>query len=107
MIVNDVTFQLGQRDSCLMTSDGDVMIIRNIIKRNDNSVCIVGNKFRQSEDYYDYPLPSSVLGILKVSRLSTTRNVLELSDIQAKNWLIHIPQSQSYLSIPLLHTVIH
>jgi len=61
------------------------MIITNIIHRSDNSVCIVDNKYRQSENYYDYPLPSTVLtGISKVSRLSPTRNVLELSDIRAK-----------------------
>ncbi|XP_070168647.1 uncharacterized protein [Polyergus mexicanus] len=105
MIVNGVTFQLGQRDSCLKTSDGDIMIITNIIQRNDNSVCVVGNKYRHSVDYYDYPLPSSVLGISKVSRLSTTRNVLQLSNIQSKCWFIHIPHSESYLSIPLLHTM--
>lgn len=103
MIVSGITFQLGQRDSCLKTLDGDIMIITNIIQRNDNSVCVVGNKYRHSVDYYDYPLPSSVLGILKVTHLSTTRNVLELSNIQAKCWFIHIPHSESCLSIPLLH----
>lgn len=104
MIINGVTFQLGQRNSCFKTSDDDIMIMKNIIQRNDNSVYIVANKFRQSEDYYNYPLPSSVLGISKVSRLNTAKNVLQLSDIQAKCWLIPLSQSQSYLSIPLLHT---
>lgn len=107
MIMNGVTFQLGQRDSCLKTLNGDIMIITNIIQRNDNSVCIIGNKFCQLQDYYDYPLPSSALGIWKVSRLSTTRNVLQLCDIQAKCWLIRIPHSQSCLSIPLLHTFVN
>ncbi|KAL6435420.1 hypothetical protein ACFW04_005422 [Cataglyphis niger] len=99
-----VTFKLGQRDSCLKTLD-DIMIITNIIKRNDNSICVVGNKYHHSVDYYDYPLPSSIFGILKVTHLSTTRNVLELSNIQARCWLIHIPNSESCFNIPLLHTM--
>lgn len=106
IIVNNITFKLGQQDSCVKTSDGSVMIITNIIRRNDNSVYIMGHKFHQYEDYYDYPLPSSKLGIVKVSRLSATKNVIELSKIQAKCWLIHIPHSESYLSMPLLHTFI-
>lgn len=104
IIVNGVTFQLGQQNSCLKTLDGSVMIITNILQRNDNSMCIMGHKYRQSEDYYDYPLPSSVLGISKVNRLSIIKNVIELAEIQAKCWLIHLPHSQSCLSISLLHT---
>lgn len=103
LFIGNVKFKIGHKDSCFRTSEGNVYVLINIVKR-DNSVVLIGNKFQQVEDYYTYPLPSSTLGILKVSNLDNIRHVISVEDVDAKCWLM--PDGlQFFLCIPLLHTM--
>ena len=100
--VDGVMLKCDQKKSCFSTADGDVVILNNIVKRHNN-VRLIGQKFNRMEDFYTYPLPSSSLGIYKVSELSEERSVYDLESVKAKCWLMK--DGESFLSVPLLHTV--
>jgi len=100
--IGNVKLKIGHKDSCFKTSEGNIYVLINIVKRG-KSVLLIGNKFHQIEDYYSYPLPSSTLGILKVSNLDNVRHIIPLENILAKCWLM--PDDPVFLCVPLLHTM--
>lgn len=101
--IGNVKLKIGHKDSCFRTSEGNIYVLINIVRRG-NSVLIIGNKFHQVEDYYTYPLASSILGILKVSNLDDVRHVIPVENVKSKCWLM--PDGlQFFLCIPLLHTM--
>ncbi|KAE8747086.1 hypothetical protein FOCC_FOCC006225, partial [Frankliniella occidentalis] len=85
--VNGVELKLNQRDSCVRATNGDVMKVSNIVMRRDE-IFLVGNIFQTTNNFYEYPIPSSNLGILSVSNLRAEKQAVPLSDIQAKCWLM-------------------
>jgi len=101
--IGNVKLKIGHKDSCFKTSEGNIYVLINIVRRGE-SVLLIGNKFHQIEDYYSYPLPSSTLGILKVSNLDNVRHVIPLENIVAKCWLM-LDDLPVFLCIPLLHTM--
>lgn len=103
LLIDNIKLQIGHKDSCFRTSEGNIYVLINIVKRG-NSVFLIGNKFQQMEDYYTYPLPSSTLGILKVSNLDDVRHVISVENVKSKCWLM--PDGlQFFLCVPLLHTM--
>ncbi|EZA50973.1 hypothetical protein X777_10601 [Ooceraea biroi] len=103
ILVNDVIFEVNKRNSCFKTNTGEIVVLKNIIC-TENDIIFVGNIFSNVSDFYTYPLPSSELGIVKVSELSEERLVFSLNNIIAKCWLI--PMRNKYVCIPLLHTFV-
>ncbi|CAH0387541.1 unnamed protein product [Bemisia tabaci] len=59
-----------------------VIIIENICKsRSANKMMLVGRRFIFQESYFDYPLDSSLLGIYKVSSLSSILNAWPVENL--------------------------
>lgn len=85
--IGNIQLKIGHKDSCFRTFEGNIYVLINIVRRG-NSVLLIGNKFHQVEDYYTYPLPSSTLGILKVSNLDDVRHVIFVENVEAKCWLM-------------------
>ena len=56
-------------DNCCITISGDIIIIENIVKVNDD-VYFVGRKFVKRTQFFDYPIDSSLLRVQKVENLS-------------------------------------
>lgn len=100
--INGIVIKIDMKNSCLMTQEGEVFVLQNIVRRN-NSIILTGNMFQQKDDFYTYPLNSSTIGIMKVWNISEARQVFHLENIIAKCWLIE--QDDFFVSIPLLHTV--
>lgn len=67
--LGEFELKAGDRSNgtCLMR-DGSVVVVDNIIKTRRN-INVAGKKFLKASDFYTYPVPSSVLGILEVSDL--------------------------------------
>ncbi|XP_034247740.1 uncharacterized protein LOC117649258 [Thrips palmi] len=93
--------RLGKADSCFQTKDGDIVVLQNIVCRQ-RRVYLVGCKFSKLEDYYVYPLPSSQLGIYRVSLLERERRVYRLSDLHSKCYLM--PDGEFFVCVPILHS---
>lgn len=101
IIINDIVLQLNGKDSCVKMKNGEIITIVNIVETEDQ-IFVIGQAFLRAEDFYQYPIPSSVLGIYKVSNKNEQRRIFPVSDIEVKCWLI--PYGESYVCIPLLHT---
>lgn len=68
-------------------NNGDIITIVNIVQREDQ-VFLIGYAFLRTEDFYQYPISSSVLRIFKVSHKDEQQRIFPISDIKAKCWLI-------------------
>ncbi|KYN01124.1 hypothetical protein ALC62_08079 [Cyphomyrmex costatus] len=103
IMVNDITFKCNLKDSCFKTVSGEISVLYNIVQRHAGEVFFVGYSFIKMTNVYDYPLPSSELGIIQVSDLNEERRVFPLSQVVAKCWLI--PDGDFFLCFPLLYTM--
>lgn len=93
--------RVGNANGCFKTKDGSIVVLKNIICKQ-RKVHLVGCKFESLGDYYDYPLPSSQLGIFRVSSLSKEKVVYRLSDVDCKCYLM--PDGNQFLCVPILHS---
>ena len=67
----DMNFSIREADNCVRVGC-EVGLIRNIIQSKGGEVRFLYEPFRTVSDFFDFPLPSSDLGILKVSKLTGT-----------------------------------
>jgi hypothetical protein len=64
---------------------------------------IVGNYFVDKYNAYEKPIPSSKLGIFKISNLSTNLKKWEAESITCKYMVLDI--SNDLIAMPILHTI--
>jgi len=102
VVIGNICFRIGTKDSCFKTSNGNVVLLKNLVYRH-RTLFFIGYKFQKQEDSYTYPLPSSELGIICVSQLEERRIAYPLNDIECKCYLI--PNQETWLWVPLLHTI--
>lgn len=93
------TFKLDQANSLVYIS-GKAAKLKNIISFRDE-IYVAYSTFNHQESFFDYPLPSSTLGIYVVDNLSTAVNFCKLEEIESKIFLV--PHHSCFVSIPLLH----
>ncbi|XP_029162066.1 uncharacterized protein LOC114933620 isoform X1 [Nylanderia fulva] len=102
--IDSMVLRIDIKNCCFCTTDGNVYILRNIVKQ-ERRVMLVCNKFQDIGDFYTYPFPSSRLGIVRVSQIDDERFIVPLHDVHAKCWLM--PYSDDcFLCVPLLHTIL-
>ena len=90
-------------NNCILSKDGSVVLIRNIAA-NNGDIILICNKFANVDDAFVYPLPSSKLGIFKVSREDDDLFPLSLWEIAGKCVLMPFDEHRcDFLSFPLLH----
>lgn len=77
----------GKKDSCFISITDEIIIIEDIVS-SENSVFLVRRLFQKINDFYTYPLPSSILGIVFVSEINENLKILPISEIKAKCWLM-------------------
>jgi len=81
--IDDVILQIGKKDSCFISITDEVIILEDVIS-NENLIFLVGKLFKKTNNFYTYPLPSSIFGIISVSQISKNVRILPLSEIKAK-----------------------
>lgn len=94
------TLKLDQANSFVYIG-GKVAKLQNIISARDE-IYVAYSTFNKHEPFFDYPLPSSALGIHQVDDLSRTTNFCKLENIEGKAFLV--PYDRYFVSVPLLHT---
>lgn len=75
--------KLAKKNSCIISITDEIIIIEDIVS-SENSVFLVGQLFQKITNFYTYPFPSSVLGIVSVSQISENVKILPTSEIKAK-----------------------
>jgi len=100
--INDIIFQCNEKDSCFKTCDNTIAVLKNIVQVQ-NEIFFIRFSYSTTGNVYEYPLPSSYLGILKVSNQNEERQIFPLSQIARKCWVM--PDGDGYICVPLLHSV--
>lgn len=99
--VNDIVFKCNRKDSCFKTSTGEVGILSNIVQ-NGNQIFFVAKVFLTYRNVYEYPIPSSDIGIVRVCELENQKRAFPLADVVAKCWLM--PLGNDFACFPLVHS---
>lgn len=97
-----ITLALNESDCCFMTKDYDVVILSNIVQTFDGNIVLIGRKFARKDNAYTFPINSSLLGIFKVSDLENRREMWEITQLSRKCYIL--PDGDSYISVPLVHS---
>ena len=63
-------YSTSKRDSCVMTDEGDIALIRNVVRIN-NAPQLVISKFRSKRPFFDKPIDSTHASIYHVSDIDT------------------------------------
>lgn len=104
--IDNVVFKTSIKDSCFCTADGNIYILKNILKQG-RRVMLVCSKFQEIGNFYTYPLPSCQLGIVTVSKIQDEKLVVPLHNVHAKCWLMpYNSHDNFFLCVPLLHTML-
>ncbi|KAK3913357.1 Transient receptor potential cation channel subfamily M member 1 [Frankliniella fusca] len=82
-------------DSCCALQDGTIICITNIVS-SENGPIIVGKRFAEMSDYYQYPICSSLLNVYKVKQLEERSFYLTLEDISHKCYLMPLDTQEFY-----------
>ncbi|KAE8739894.1 hypothetical protein FOCC_FOCC014593 [Frankliniella occidentalis] len=99
------SLSLNQADRCFKIRNGSVLILQNIVQ-TDNGIILRGKRFLQMDNYFDYPMESSVLGTFLVSNLSENIESCHFDNLDHKCVLMPDGLNLSYLCVPLIHTVL-
>lgn len=101
MQLNGLFFSIRDRDNCVKIASR-FGLIRNICKDpNESEPLVMFEHFSSVEDFFQYPLNSSDLGIVKVSHLSGILRAEKVSRIVTKYF--RVPHKESFVLVPLLH----
>ncbi|KAK3917873.1 Muscle M-line assembly protein unc-89 [Frankliniella fusca] len=93
-----LTLKVGKSDSCFRSRGGEIAVVQDIVKRK-RKVYLICQCFHTLEDFYQYPIPSSRLGIYKVSILVGERLISRLSSVQSKCYLMTYQDTIFYLAV--------
>lgn len=100
MIVKGFTLSLKPGDNFCKINDGKVIQIHNIVNYN-SKVYILGKYYKSVKDAYTYPVKSSLLGIEKLSKLSSLK--AWPADLFVKKCYFMPDSVSSGISVPILH----
>ncbi|CAI6373263.1 unnamed protein product [Macrosiphum euphorbiae] len=92
-----------EADSCLLTCNGDIIKVFNIVKDKDDAIFLICKKFQNKDILFDKPIKSSELDIYNVNTLSHELYCYPINEIKKKMILIH-SDSNALIALPLIHT---
>jgi len=93
----EISLNNNEPDKYFSTIFGEIVSNINI----EQSVIPVGQKFKQLHDFYDFPLPSSSIGIYKIAEKERRCQYWKLSHVKAK--CIAIPLVDGILCISVIN----
>lgn len=96
IVCNDFTIRVSSRnDVCCITKNDDIIIVKNVIKRQDNQIYLVGRSFTLKTDFFTYPFPSKYLQIFSIKKLDHQMSHWSLSEIKAKCVLLPLTKERN------------
>ena len=108
--INSCSYRLNVKrtgDRCVLVQDVGPVLAVNILSLT-GIVYVVFKQFKQVMDLFDSPLPSSCLGIYKVSMTSKRLSVCRVDRVQTKCVLMPLnadDEKMAYAVVPVIHTV--
>lgn len=100
VITKDFTLSTNKANRYFKTINDAVVRLYSVID-SPRGIIVVGKRFTRYENYYEFPMESSELGIFKVSKFEKTFCYYNIEDVKEK--CIIIPDSDdTFLCIPLI-----
>lgn len=101
-------FTVSHPNNCAILNTGEPILIKNFVKNAKNEIFVLGHKFLDLDNLYDYPLSSRKLGISVSSNLnrqlqSWNWKAIQSKAIKIKMRFINRPQVCKHAIISLLH----
>ena len=78
--INYYFLSLCSSDNCILQLNGQPGLIRNILYDGSDTYFVI-ERFECITTFFDYPLPSALLNIFQVNKLSGYYNTISLSKI--------------------------
>ena len=102
--MKEFIISVNQQDACVQLKDMSIAVVRNILIQDSDKVVLVHNKFRCVRNFFDYPLPSSSVGISEVSSLAESYNYCDVDQVHRKCMLLPVAGSDKsvYVVLPLM-----
>ena len=97
------TVTCSEPDNCVFLSDITVIVVRNFVKYGNLNL-VIGQKFKNQNDFYQCPIPCSVIYEFQVSSLSPIIQAWDTSCIKYKAVKLPdtFPHRDSFVVFPLL-----
>jgi len=95
-----VTFTLGQRGNVMRLFDGTVVCAENFILEG-RTLWVIGRGYGKSDNFFEYPMPSSRVGVTSVQGLSEFCCTWRVTEVKCKVYLM--PYKQRHVAIDMLH----
>ncbi|KAL2083764.1 hypothetical protein ACEWY4_021537 [Coilia grayii] len=101
MTVQTFIIQVSTSNSCVELSGGKIVVVENIIVDNTGEAYVVFRAFQKVCSLYQYPLPSSEVGIYHLSALTSQLHYTLAANIKRKYVLL--PIKDGFAGLPMLH----
>lgn len=100
-VINEYQLRLSENDNAVLVPGDRVGRVMNIVKQGEQ-VKLVVKLFRSYDTFYEYPLPSTELGISVVTNLDNVYHIFDLLEVKSKCMLL--PYEGKLVALPILHT---
>ena len=87
LCIDNVKLKIGHKDSCFKTSEGNIYVLVNIVKRND-SIFLIIQQISSSGRLLHLSTFFLKIRHIKSSNLDNVRHVLSVENVEAKCWLM-------------------
>lgn len=103
--INSLHVSVKRSDSCIVTSDDSFYVVTNVLM-SGSQLTLVGRRFTQIHNFFEYPLPSTCLGIMGASLLHLSHHETIILPENVSKKCIMLPYDDSdneVVVVPLLH----
>ena len=94
--------KLSHADCHVQLRNGDIVVVKNIITRENGYVEILYKKFNVAEDIFTYPMASSDIGVFRLATVGGRMHHCSVSSIVRK--YVVLPFKDVFVGVPLIHT---
>ena len=101
--MQNFSVKLTAGDRFVELTSGDVVNVQNIVVDKDNRVGVLYRKYLSLESFFEYPTPSTNIGIYRFRHLGIAVHYVEISEVRKKYVVVPYKKSWS-IGIPLAHT---
>lgn len=103
IVIGKTFLEITERNNCFKCKNGNIILLKNIIYTTRREVKLVGLRFNEMVDYYQYPLRSSLLGVWKVSQIDQEKTYIDIGEFKEKCCLLPCG-IEEFVAVPLLHS---
>lgn len=92
-------------DNCFLLKDKSVIIIKNLIKHNEEGIYLIGKRMKIQDSMYTAPIDSRILNIVQVYETNESLRSWPITSVQCKLWRLEL-ENNTFV-FPIHHTEKH